>query len=130
MSSSSDGGCSRRQGEARGERQRAVALAAAGPEAGGDGVRRREQQAVGAGPVAVGHDHDLRLAARPAEQRLELCGVERRAVAGDAEDTLCPLLERPLDAERHRRGLAVLRLVLDDESALAERGGAPRSPRA
>ena len=50
-----------------------------GPERGREQVRRREQQRVGPGPVAVGHDH-RRL--RPREQLLDLGGVERGAVAG------------------------------------------------
>ena len=48
-------------GHAGGVRERAVAFAAVRPEAGGDRVRRRQQQAVGAGAVPVGHDHHVRL---------------------------------------------------------------------
>src|SRR5262249_29606560 len=84
----------------RGPRERAVAGGAAGPEARSDRVRRGEKQAVGAGPVTIGHDHHLGLrgaaalaaaaalalaaAAARAQQALELAGVERGTVAGDA----------------------------------------------
>ena len=83
-----------------------VALAAAGPEAGGDRVGRAQQQPVGAGPVAVGHDRHLgprpRQARAGSQQRVELRRVERRAVAGDAQHALEALGERALDAERRR----------------------------
>ena len=68
-----------------------------GPEARGDRVRGREQQAVGAGAVAVGDDHHLPARRRRLrEQRLELARIECRAVARDAQHALDALRQRAL----------------------------------
>ena len=70
--------CARRTSAAM--RERAVALAAAGAEAGRDRVGGCEQQAVGAGAVAVGHDHDLGVIAcgRASASAVQLAGDRAR----------------------------------------------------
>ena len=87
--------------------------AAAGRAVGRRGApRRREQRAGGAAPR---------------EQRADLVGVERRAVAGHEQDALGAEREGGLDAERGRRGLAGLAVVVDDPRAgVAGRGGGAR----
>ena len=126
MSSSSEDGRSTRQRTPAVARQRAVALAAARAEARRDRVGRAQQQAVGPRAVAVGHDHDLSAplgaSGGRVEQRVELARVQRRAVAGNAQHALDALCERASDAERHRRGLALLAAVGDDLGAVLARG--------
>ena len=94
-----------------------------GPNAGAITSGGVEQQRVRAGAVAVGHDHDA--GARRREQRVDLAGVERRAVAGHeqrpARRRARPRAATPRSA---RRGLARLDRVVDDL-----RAGLARDPR-
>jgi hypothetical protein len=105
-----------------------------GPTAGGDGVGRAQQEAVGAAAVAVGHDHDAGLPARAqlavlAQQLVQLRGVERGAVAGYAQNPLDAFGERAPHAQRRRRRLAVLMIVLDHDRAALVRGRGDRALR-
>ena len=71
--------------------QGAVALAAVGPKARDDRVRRGEQQPVGAGAVTIGHDHHLRARIRRGarrQERLQLGWIERGAVSRNAQHAL------------------------------------------
>jgi hypothetical protein len=111
-------------GDARGERECAVALTAAGPKAGRDRIGREEQQAVGAGAMPVGHHNDLGSATRAgAEQRVELRRIECGAVAGNAEHALKALSKRVANTERNGSGLALVSVDLwNHERALSARG--------
>ena len=88
-----------------------VPLAAAGPEAGGDHVGRREQQRVRAAAVAVGHDDDGGRGDRAGDELVDLGGVQRRAVAGHEQHALEAALQRPVDAERGGVGVAAVVVV-------------------
>ena len=115
-----------------------MALAAAGAEARRDRVGWPQQQPVGARAMAIGHDHHLvrrrggfagargRRRSRSSlsaarvlvgEQRLDLGGLERGAVARDAQHALDPFGERAAHAEHHRRGLSLLVAVRHDQRA-------------
>ena len=115
MSSSSEAGRSMRQRHSAVARERAVALAAVGAEAGGDGVGGHEQQTVGAGSVTVGDDHDL-----GGLSRLLAMGCARAVPSSSMGSSVgqspgmhstrsIPSREGARDAERDRGALAVLR---------------------
>ena len=103
-SRTSERGSATRQRAPAGPGRLLVALAAAGAEARGDRVGRRQQQRVGARAVAVGDDDDVRGAHRAGHELVDLARVQRRAVAGDEQHALVVALERPVDAGRARRG--------------------------
>ena len=95
-----------------------VPTAAVRAEARREHVGRGEQQRVRAGAVAVGDDQGGALTGGVDEQLLELFGVEQRAISGDEQRPLDPVLERGLDALCGRRVVAAL-VVLDDGRAVA-----------
>ncbi len=102
-----------------------VALAAAGPEAGGDGVGGREQQAVGAGAVAVGHDHhpargrDPRRSAAARRARRGRAWGSRRARTARAR---CPRRARARTPSAAAAGWPRSCIVLDHDRPLRTRG--------
>ena len=111
-----------RAGDPGGERERGVALAAVGAEAGGDRVGGREQQPVGAGAVAVGHDHDLRA------RRVRLAAPSSASSSAGSSVGQSPGMHSTRsnpsssarrDAEADRGALAVLGGVVDHDRAAA-----------
>ena len=103
-SSPSDGRSQTLHGGARGARERRVARERAGAERHGDRVRRREQQRVGAAAVAVGHDHDRRVAGRAGEQlRRPRRGRRAGQSPGTSSARSAPRSQRPRRSRGWRR---------------------------
>ena len=97
-------------------------------EARRDHVRRRQQQPVGAGAVAVGHDRDAGEASWRRSSPSTSCGHS----AGSRRAPAAPVGLRalgPRDAERGRRRLARLGRVVDHEVAARGRQGRAPTPR-
>ena len=97
-----------------------VALAAPGPERGGHRLRRCEQQRVGAGAMAVGHDQRRSLGHGPREQLLELLWIEHRAVSGDKQRSVRSRHQRVADAVERRDVVAPV-VVVEHHRAVAAR---------
>ena len=95
-----------------------VAPAAVRTEARREHVRRGEQERVRAGAVAVRDDQGRALAGRVNEQLLEFLGVHQRAVPGDQQDPLDPVLERDADPRLGRRVVPAF-VVLNNDGAVA-----------
>ena len=104
--------------------------AAVRAEGRADRVRRREQQRVGSGAVAVGHDRHT-IAPHPLERRVELGGVEQRAVSGKQGDALGPERLGPDDPQRRRLRVAACPGVREEPRAAWRRAvrGEARSAR-
>ena len=100
-----------------------------GPERGADRVGGREQEAVGAGSVAVGdHGHAAGVPSAPSAASSS-AGLEQRAVAGQQRRALGAERQRPDDPEGRRlRVAAVDRLAQDLERGRRALGVVQRQP--